>query len=393
MFSSCGGLQAHSQQPSRRQVDLATPSSQGRQNPGTLQLIIPKKEEVQRKPPKIVRQDLQGPQARPIPELHLPDQFPHHRGVDNHQMGQVNYERGVDFDSRENDREIHQQRHKEWEVKNQVQRERLKETEHAREGQRTDRGGEMGSNQPPWGKERDWDRELHPHPHPPPPPPKEGPRQRDRVAQTQASQQPMLIPPPPPYPPPNYPPAFPPQQEANGFPPRFEPTMGFHPGMPIPPRPEYQEATPRARHRGPPMGGQQEGDRPMNASSQDGFGQNGPSRPMNPSDGFRQSGPPSLTNADGFGQNGPLRPHFHGDYGPPMGMPPMDAPRFYEGHLPLPPPPPLGPPPKRAKFSGHPAGHAQGEMMMDYGWGVSPGNFGGPPAGHGFPGWMPPTNV
>ncbi|KAG0599425.1 hypothetical protein M758_12G150600 [Ceratodon purpureus] len=338
--------QAQSHQGGQQYADLGPPM---RQSSGTLQVLLPKKEEQpQRRPPKSVRQDPQGVLARPVPELRLPDQFPRHRGGDQH-SNQSNYDIGNDMERHEPRRDRKPRRHSEWDTQvPQGQGENEREYMHEGEPQRERRGdGSSGRT-----KERDGDKGSHPSSIPAPKDP---------------SQQLASLPPPPPYPPPNFSTAYPPQQEGNTtFPSRFDASRAFHPGMPLPSRPE-------------------------------GFNQNGPPRP--PLDGYGQSGgPPRPMNGqaaqDQFGHNRSLRPHFYPEYGPGpvMGMPPMGAPRYHEGHLP---PPPPGPPPKRAKFNG-PQG--SGEPMMEpYSWGPgNPANFGGPPGGHanygGPQNWMPPAN-
>lgn len=318
-----------------------------RQSSGTLQVILPKKEEPpQRRPLKSVRQDPQGLLARPVPELRLPDQFPHHRGGDQH-MNQLNHDTGNNVDPQGRDRKL--RRHSEWDMQApQGQGENEREQTHEGEPQK-ERWGDGGSGRM---KERDGDKGPH--------------RTLKNLSKQKEhpNQQPVSLPPPPPYPPPNFPPAYLPQQEGNSiFPSRFDGSRNFHPGMP----------------------------------RSEGFNQNGPPRP--PLDGYVQSGgPPRRMNGqaaqDQFSHNRPLRPHFYSEYGPGsvMGMPPMGAPRYHEGHLP---PPPPGPPPKRAKFNG-PQG--SGEPMMEpYSWVPgNPGNFGGPLGGlanfGGSPSWMPPAN-
>ena len=302
---------------------------------GTLQVILPKKEEPpQRRPPKGVRQDPQGLLGRPVPELRLPDQFPHHRGGDQH-TNQSNHDAGNDVDPQRRDRKP--RRHNEWDM-HVTQGQGENEREHEGEP----RWGDGGSGR---RKERDGDKGPHP---PSLPTPKD---QTEHLAS---------LPPPPPYPPPNFSPAYLPQQEGNStFPSRFDASRTFYPAMP---RPE-------------------------------GFNQNGPLRP--PPDGYGQSGgPPRPVNGQAAQdqRSRAVRPHFNPEYGPGpvMGMPPMGAPRYHEGHLP---PPPPGPPPKRTKFNG------SGEPMMEpYSWGPgNPATFRGPPGGHanfggGPPNWMPPAN-
>lgn len=296
-------------------------------------MILPKKEEPQRRPPKAVRQDPAGLLGRPVPELRLPDQFPHHRAGD--QPQHINHSNHSNRD-RENDanpqgRDQKPRRRSEWDMQ-------------APQGQgelEQERMHEGGSNHTPGSRKKDGDKDRGN----PPPPSFSTQKQKDQP------------PPPPPYPsPPNF---YLPQQDGNSFPSRFDAApRGFHPGMP---RPEYHEGF-----------NNQNG--PLRPPPVDGYGQNGLPRPMNGS-----------------------RPHFYPEYGPPpMGMSPMGAPRYHEGHLPPPPPPgPPGgpPPPKRTKFSGQ---QGPGEPMMDYNqWGPgNPGHFvgGHPGGGHAYPNWMPPAN-
>ncbi|CAM6007348.1 unnamed protein product [Sphagnum balticum] len=249
-------------------------------------ILLPKKDEAaQRKPPKVLRQDSQGGQARPIPELHLPDQFPHHRGGDHQNKEEWGHEK--ELQDKDWDRQQH--RHKEWEMQNQSER------------------------------EREW--EVHgPAPHPAS---RELQNSGDR--HIVANQAPVMLPPPPPYPPPNYPPSFPLQQDGNMFPPHFE-APRFRPRMPMPPSglpgaPEYQEIPPRPAHPGMPMGMPQEAERGPNL--QDAFGQNGP-RPY-----FHGDFSPMNMHMG-------VPPRFHqGALPPPPPGPPPKRPKFGQGGEPL----------------------------------------------------------
>lgn len=314
-------------------ADVAPPV---RQPSGTLQVLLPRKEP-QRKPPKSVRQDPLGLLARPVPELRLPEEFPHHRAGDQRTNS------SKDGKTQGNDQKL-LPRYREWEMHApQGQGENERNT-HEGESLRERRLDGGSSNHSGRRKEREGDK-GGPPPHPPPPPPSlPPPKESHKQEQQQPIQQ---LPPPPPYPPPSFPPAYLPQQEGNSFPSRFEAPRSFHSGM-------LYENGHQLRHPNgsirPPEGYGQGGHRSMNGNSQ-----------------------------EQFGQNRPLRPHFHSDYSPPMGMASM-------GHLPPPGPPgPPGPHHKRPKLN---------EQGMDYStWGPgTPGRFAGPPPGYGYPNWMPPAN-
>lgn len=299
-----------------------------RQSSGTLQVVPPRKE-LQRKPSKGARQDPQGVLARPVPELRLPEQFPHYtrdqRSTHEQETNHANA-----FDSHGSDQKV--RRHREWVMhapQGQGEDERENYERQSQRGRRLDGGSSNHS-----GRKKEGEGDYR-NPRSPLPTPKGLHERKEHQLSQQSNQQ---HPPPPPSYLPSFSPAYLPQQEGNSFPSRFEASRGFHSSMPF-------ENGPQLRH---PNG---------SIRPPEGHGHRGPARPMNRS-----------SSQDQFGQIRPLQPQFYSEYGPAHGMAPM-------GHLPS--PPPSGPFSKRTQFNG---------QRMDYSWGPgTPGSFGGPPHHHGYP--------
>lgn len=346
----------------------------------TLHVIFPKKEEPQWKSPESLWQHFQSVVAQPIPELHLPNQFPHHC-AENLLANSLSHCSGHDLDTRE--RYQGQQGRKEWPIQTLGQRDTETEVDWTHEGQSLERGGESGLNQSTQKREDSERQYPRPFAHAPP-----REIQQEHLLHQPNEYQPVTLLP-------AYPlPAFSPrslQQEQSSFPSQFESLWGFHPGTPIPFRSEYRENTSQLRNLTPI--GMQQGDRLMNMTPQDGIYQVGPLRPPLGACGRGVLPRPSNGNQQKIvRQNGPLL-HFLNDFKLPLGISHMSAIRFQEGHLP---PPPPGPPPKRVKCNGNsgPDVLVPGEVMMDHMWGPgNPGSFGGHPGEHAFQGQSPPANT